>query len=236
MSKSKAGVLLGALVALSGVAQAEVGIRVRAGIGLGQYSVDSNLTTGGFKVKYDADYTTVPVGITLITDNDLYVDLVHQTSSGNASFSFSSQEPDFERDDTTLTIGARKGNASFYVGYKTSEAITDWPSGTGIAPDKLSTSGFLAGVGWAFPFSSSALNISGGVGVLNGTYTFSPTSVPLDSDTTLGYSVSAGYTYAFKSGFSINADIRWQQYSYDFGPNFIEENPAHGVLSFLYTF
>ncbi|HTE40350.1 MAG TPA: hypothetical protein VK629_05965 [Steroidobacteraceae bacterium] len=220
-------------------AQAEVNVRLRAGVGIGQYSVDSNFSIGGggqYKVEYEADYITVPVGVTLIFDNELYVDMVHQSSSGDAKFSFSNQKPDFSRDDTTLTIGGRLDNVSIYVGYKTSEAITDWPSGTGIAPDRLTTSGFLAGVGWAIPLSSSAFNLGAGVGVLSGVYDYSSTAAPLDSETTLGYSLNAGYTYVFGPSFSVNADLRYQSYDYKFDSFFIKESPAHLVVSASYAF
>jgi hypothetical protein len=226
-------------VCTSQAALAEVNVRLRAGVGMGQYSVDSNFSIGAggqYKVEYEADYVTVPVGVTLIFDNELYIDLVHQSSSGKAQFAFTSQEPDFSRDDTTLTIGGRLENVSIYVGYKTGEAITDWPSGTGIAPDRLTTSGFLAGVGWAIPLSSSAFNLGAGVGVLSGEYDYSVTATPLNSETTFGYSLSAGYTYVFGPSFSVNADLRYQSYDYKFDSFFIKESPAHLVLSASYAF
>jgi opacity protein-like surface antigen len=227
------GVVLVSLAATS-AAIAEVNVRLRAGAGMGIYSVTSNLLTGGRLVEYDADYVAVPFGVTLIMNNEFYVDLLHQTASGDAKFDWSGQKPDFARDDTTLTLGARKGEFSIYVAYKTGETKTDWP--TGFDPDKLTASGFLAGFGWAKPFGSSALTLGAGVGVMSGKYAFATTSNPFESDTTIGFSVGAGYTYAFNSNFSLNADLKWQTYNYDFGPFYIEENPSHLTLNLQYTF
>jgi hypothetical protein len=225
-------------VMTANVANADVNVRVRAGGGMGMYSVTSNLSSGGRPVEYDASYVTIPVGLTLIVNNELYVDLLHQASSGEAEFDWSSQKPDFSRDDTTLTIGARKGPFSIYVAYKTGEAKTDWPAD--FAPDKLTASGFLAGLGWAKPFGNSAVTLGAGVGVMSGKYAFATTTNPFESDTTLGFSLGAGYTYVFTPSFSINADLKWQSYNYDFestvGNFYIEESPAHLVLNLQYTF
>jgi len=245
MTKTNMVRVAGGLVVAIGLSQtalAEVDIRLRAGAGVGMYSVDSNIPTGGRLVEYQANYTPIAAGVTLILDNELYVDLVHQNASGKAKFDWSSEKPDFSRNDTTLTIGGRVDNISVYVGYKTSEANTDWP--TGFQPDKLTTSGFLAGAGWAIPFSSSAINLGGGVGVLNGKYRYLAPGAPaqpdvqdnpLESDTTVGFSVSAGYTYVFSPHLSINGDLKYQYYNYEFGSSFIRESPAHFVLSLLYT-
>jgi hypothetical protein len=225
-------------MATANVANADVNIRMRAGGGMGMYSVTSNLSSGGRLVEYDATYVTIPVGMTLIVNNELYVDLLHQTSSGDAEFAWSSEQPDFSRDDTTLTIGARKADFSFYVAYKTGETKTDWP--TGFAPDKLTASGFLAGMGWAKTFGNSALTLGAGVGLMSGEYAFATTTNPFESDTTIGFSVGAGYTYVITSSFSVNADLKWQSYNYDFesstGNFFIEESPSHLTLNLQYTF
>lgn len=241
-----AGAVL-ACMAMVNVAVADVNVRLRAGVGTGTYSVTSNFLVGSGsttrRVEYDATYLAVPVGVTLITDSGLYVDLLHVSASGEAEFSGTSQTPDFSRDDTTLTIGARKGDFSLYMGYKTGEAATDWPGD--FDPDKLTTSGFIAGLGWAKAFGRNVFTLGGGVGVLSGRYRYlapqSPVESPnqdnpLESDTTLGFSLGAGYTYIFASGFSINADLKWQSYDYDFGSFQLQEELANVTLNFQYTF
>jgi len=240
------GVALTAML-VSFNAAAEVNLRLRAGAGAGMYSVTSNFLVGAGsavrRVEYDATYTAIPVGVTLITDDGLYVDLLHQTASGKAEFDGYSEKTDFSRDDTTLTIGGRKGDFSVYLGYKAAEAKTDWPAG--FDPDKLTTSGFIAGLGWVKAFGRNAVTLGGGVGILSGRYRYldprSPVSPnvqdnPLESDTTLGFSAGAGYTYVFTPSFSLNADLKWQSYNYDFGSFYIKENPSHLVLMAQYTF
>jgi opacity protein-like surface antigen len=243
--RSSIGLLCAALAASA--AQAEMDVRLRVGGGVGQYSVDSDRFADSARtrqVAYEADYTSVLGGMTLIFDNGMYVDLSHQAASGDAKFDWSPQKPSFSRDDTTLTFGGRKGNASVYVGYKFGEANTDWP--TGFQPDKLTTSGFLAGLGYAIPFKKSAITLGAGVGVLSGEYTFLDPDVllsnaqvvdnPLQSETTIGFSLSAGYTYVFTENISVNADVRWQYYNYDFGSSYLEEQLGNVGVNLLVTF
>jgi hypothetical protein len=243
----KTGAVLLAGMTMANVANADVNIRLRAGSGTGTYSVTSNFSVGSApntrRVEYDATYLAVPVGVTLITDGGLYVDLLHMSASGEAEFDGTSEKPDFSRDDTTLTIGGRKGDFSVYVGYKTGEAVTEWPGD--FDPDKLSTSGFIAGLGWGKALGRNVFTLGGGVGVLSGRYRYlapqSPVDPdaqdnPLESDTTLGFSVGAGYTYVFASSFSVNADVKWQSYDYDFGAFQLQEELANVTLNLQYTF
>jgi opacity protein-like surface antigen len=172
----------------------------------------------------------------LITDNGLYVDLLHQSASGDAKFNWSSEKPSFTRDDTTLTIGGRKGSYTVYVAYKTGQAKTDWPAG--YQPDKLTATGFLAGFGWVTSVGKSAFTFGAGVGVMTGRYDYvaSSTTAALESKTTIGYSLGAGYTFAFAENWSLNTDLKWQSYDYSFGSFNIQERPKQLAVGLQYTF
>lgn len=242
MKKLHAKALIGVfgLIALQGAANAEVDIRLRAGAGYGNYSVESKIAKTGpttRQINYDADYVGIPVGLTFIADNDLYFDLLYQSSSGDAKFDWTGESPKFSRDDTTLTIGARIESFSVYMAYKSGESTTSWPAG--YSSDTFAASGFLAGLGWAKPIGNGALTLSGGVGIMEGTYKYTddPDRNTLSSDITVGYSVGAGYTYSFGRHFSLSADLRWQSYDYTFESVYsITEGLSQATLNAMYTF
>lgn len=225
------------MCAFTSNALAEVSVRTRAGVGYGSYSVSSKIAKGTQTIDYNADYTAVPVGLTFITDNDLYFDLLYQSSSGNAKFSWAGGSPKFSRDDTTLTIGAIVKSFSIYMAYKSGKSTTSWPAG--YPADSFTASGFLAGLGWGMPIAKGTLTLSGGVGIMNGTYKYSDsTSInPLTSDITVGFSAGAGYTYSFNQHLNFSADVRWQSYDYTFESNYsIKEGLSQAAINVAYTF
>jgi opacity protein-like surface antigen len=214
------------------MAQAEVTTRLRAGVALagGYEVVDSdNIST------YDADYTAVPVGVTVYFGDAMYADVAYQSASGDATFPWSRQKTDFSRTDLTISFGMNFDRLNTYVGYKQGLTETDWPGAA--PPDEFETSGVVFGGGFAFPMGRSAMSLGFGMGFLSGTYTWAP-GASADADYTLGYSLSAGYSFAFNEHFSASADYRWNSYSFDFVDDdfTIDEIFQQATISLSYSF
>jgi len=226
---SKAILLAG--LAFSASSYADVTTRLRSGLTvLGNYEV-SNVGYGN--LAYDADYTAIPIGITVLFDSGMYADLAYQSSSGDASFAWSSESPDFSRSEVTATVGTRMKNFSAFLGYKQGETETDWPAG--LSPDVFESAGFVFGVGYSIPLNKSAISITGGLGLLTGEYTFAP-GQSLESDATFGYSFGLGYNYVLGRNWSVGADYKWNSYDYEFVDGTISEEFSQVTLNVALTF
>jgi hypothetical protein len=233
-----------AFAAVSGPAHAQVTVKARAGVAAGNYSVSGDvLKSSGIPgtavrpVEYRSDYVAVPVGITFIADSGLYFDLLYQSASGKAKFPWAATKPSFTRDETTMTIGAQFNRMSVYMGYKSGESNTDWPSP--FSPDKFSSSGFLAGFAVGIPVGSGAINIGGGLGIINGRYNFSSSNANpffLDSRTTLGFSLGGGYSRTFGKHLSLGGDLKYQSYNYKFSTAHLKENLSQVTVTIAYAF
>lgn len=214
MNMKKLG-LLAALALASTASFADTSFRVRGGYTFGDYELSSDV-----QPLYDAEYTGVPLGLTLIFDNGMYADVLVSNVSGDANGDDTDETGDFDRDDTTLTFGWRVENFSFFVGYKKGESTTEFEFAPGFsAADTFESEGVVAGAGISFPSGSHNFSITGGLGFMEGTYTYEETGSPdfdVDADFTLGYSLGLAYSYSFNSNFAITADYKWQSYDFEF--------------------
>ena len=209
------------LLACSITAQAEISIRARAGVGAGSYDASGDVhvnlgtscTNNCPAVKYSSDYTAIPIGLTFISDEGIYFDMMHQFANGNSKFA--GTKGTLTRDESTLTIGTRHNQFSVYMGYKQAETNNKWSAPLSFR-DKFSSSGFITGFGWNQPLPVGVLNASLGVGFLNAQYSYDKSQPALESNTTLGGSVGISYGYAFTENLNVTADYKWQSYNYSF--------------------
>lgn len=201
-----------ASLALPVASFADTGVRVRAGTMSMDYSLEFD---NGGSTLVDGDFSGVPVGITLIMEGGTYIDLSYLSGSGDADViapgGGGTTSSDLDRSDTTVVIGSKTGDLSVYVGYKLASTEYEYNNSS---PEEFESSGFVGGIGYSIPFRQSALNFSGGLGILTGTYNFGNDSS--DADYTLGYSLAASYSYMFDKSFSVTADYRLNMFEYGF--------------------
>jgi len=74
------------------------------------------------------------------------------------------------------------------------------------------------GAAWGMPALGGAINVSGALALLRGTWSNDSATNPYNNtaDATLGFSFNAGYTYRFGRGWGVTGDYRFQRYNYAF--------------------
>jgi hypothetical protein len=184
-----------------------------------------------------SSYLATNAGLTWVSPKGIYVDLSGQLSGGSATHdlwkdSTVSKDQDFKRDAYTLTGGYSHGFASGvsvsgFGGYTHGKTTLSAPLGATVpssagplvinfSKDIFESNGIFLGVGTGMPalrgqFSAS-LAIAGMKGKWKDDNTFNNTA-----DTTVGFSLGGAYTYPITPALGITADLRYQQYKYNFG-------------------
>ena len=231
------------------VTQAQNVFRVYAGIAPTAYSVsfDNGAPPAYAGKTAKSSYLATNAGLTWVSPKGIYVDMSGQLSGGSATHdlwkdSTVSKDQDFKRDAYTLTGGYSHGFASGvsvsgFGGYTHGKTTLSAPLGatvpTSVGPfvinfskDIFESNGIFLGVGTGMPalrgqFSAS-LALAGMKGKWKNDSTFNNTA-----DTTFGFSLGGAYTYPITPALGVTADLRYQQYKYNF--NVVNAVPAYTV-------
>ncbi len=207
-------------------AQAQSAFRLYGGLAPTSYKIsfDQNAPVGYSNQTAKSSYTAANVGLTWISPKGIYVDFAAQQSlsaTHDLWNSVTSQKQDFSHDSYTLTGGyshafAQGASVSGFGGYTVSNTQLNAPSVLGFTKDKFDSQGIFVGVGGGIPalrgqFSGSVA-IAGMKGKWKNDSGFNNTA-----DTTFGFSLGGAYTYPITPALGVTADLRYQQYKYNFG-------------------
>ncbi len=207
-------------------AQAQSAFRLYGGLAPTSYKIsfDQNAPVGYSNQTARSSYTAANVGVTWISPKGIYVDFAAQQSlSAHHDLwnSVTSQKQDFSHDTYTLTGGyshafAQGVSVSGFGGYTVSNTQLNAPSVLGFTKDKFDSQGIFVGAGAGVPalrgqFSGS-IALAGMKGKWKNDSTFNNTA-----DTTFGFSLGGAYTYPITPALGVTADLRYQQYKYNFG-------------------
>jgi hypothetical protein len=234
------------------VAQAQSMFRLYAGVAPTAYSVsfDNSAPPSYAGKTAKSSYLGTNAGLTWVSPKGIYVDLSGQLSGGSATHdlwkdSTISKDQDFTRDAYTLTGGYSHGFASGvsisgFGGYAHGKTTLSAPLGATVpssvgplaikfSKDIFESNGIFLGVGAGMPalrwqFSAS-LAIAGMKGKWKDDNGFNN-----NADTTFGFSLGGSYTYSITQSLGVTADLRYQQYKYNFGViNATLSQPAYAV-------
>ena len=213
-------------------AQAQSAFRIYGGVAPTTYKIsfDQNAPNFGGGLNYSnktakSSYTAVNIGLTWSSPKGIYVDLAaSQSLSATHDLwdSVASQKQDFSHDTYTLTAGyshpfAQGASVSGFGGFISSNTVLNAPSPPfGFSKDKFDSQGIFVGAGAGVPalrgqFSGSVA-IAGMKGKWKDDSGFNNTA-----DTTFGFSLGGAYTYPITPALGVTADLRYQQYKYNFG-------------------
>ncbi len=206
-------------------AQSQSAFRLYGGFAPTSYKIsfDQNSPYGSVTAK--SSYTAANVGLTWISPKGIYVDFAAQQSlsaTHDLWDSVSSQKQDFSHDTYTLTGGyshafAQGVSVSGFGGYTVSNTQLNAPKPPLLfSKDKFDGQGIFVGAGAGVPalrgqFSGS-IAIAGMKGKWKNDSGFNNTA-----DTTFGFSLGGAYTYPITPALGVTADLRYQQYKYNFG-------------------
>lgn len=215
-----AGSFLGA-----NAAQAQSGVfRVYAGIAPTTYriSFDNNAPYANLTAK--SSYVAANLGLTWVSPNGIYVDASGQKSL-SAKHDLWEATGDgtqkFSRDSYTLTGGyiyvfPRGVSVSGFGGYTHGKTTLHAPSGFPWTKDFFESKGIFIGAGAGVPALSGQFSGSVAVAGMKGTWK-DDNGFDNDAETTLGFSLGGAYTYKLSESLGLTADLRYQQYKFDFG-------------------
>jgi hypothetical protein len=222
-----------ALVSQSALAE----VKLRAGVGASSYKL------GGDYTGAKSDYNSTNVGVTFAADNGFYVDLAGSSGSGkhdgwataNAPTTIcggtscgnvASAEEDFKRSDYALIVGGSHLNqnngiaVTFYGGLKGgTTTLGAKNAGLTWTEEKFETQGVVFGGGASFPIAqgrAGAVGVNLGLGIMSAKWTDN-NGYNVKSNTAVGFSLGASYTYPITSNFGVVADYKLNAYSYAFG-------------------
>jgi hypothetical protein len=218
---------------LSPAAQAQQTFRAYGGLALTNYSIkfDNNAPNFGGGGNYQnktakADYLAPIVGVTWVSPQRIYVDASYQTSLSSDHdlwTNITSQKQDFSRSSYTVTGGyvhvLTNGNTISGFGGLTggkSKLKAPRPPLTW-SEDVFTSNGVFAGAAWGMPALGGSISISGAIALMRGKWT-GDDGYLAEADSTVGFSVGAGYTYRITPAWGVTADLKIQNYSYTFNP------------------
>src|SRR5690242_7189717 len=230
---------------LPAAAQAEIGT-FRGYVGAAptsyQISFDQNAPNFGGGLNYQgktakSSYTAVNLGLAWTSPKGIYVDVSGQKSL-SATHDFwsdvGSSSEDFSHDAYTLTGGyshVLSGSGmsiSGFGGYTQASTSLGAPSPPfNFSEDKFQSKAIFLGVGWGMPALGGQVGASLAIASGSGTWK-DDNGFNNNADYMIGYSVGASYTYKINQSFGVTADLRHQQYRYDFGV-YATNAPAYSV-------
>jgi Outer membrane protein beta-barrel domain len=172
-----------------------------------------------------SSYTAANVGMTWASPKGIYVDLAaSQSLSATHDLwnSTTTQKEDFSHDSYTLTGGYSHGFASGvsvsgFGGYTVSNTQLNAPKPPfGFSKDKFDSQGLFVGVGVGYPALGGQVSGSVAIAGMSGKWK-DDSGFNNSATTTVGFSLGGGYTYPITQSLGVTADLRYQQYKYDFG-------------------
>ncbi|HYU71028.1 MAG TPA: hypothetical protein VEL09_17070 [Burkholderiales bacterium] len=208
------------------VAQAQNVFRLYGGLAPTSYriSFDQNAPVGYSNQTAKSSYTAANVGLTWISPKGIYVDFAAQQSlsaTHDLWNSVTSEKQDFSHDSYTLTGGyshafAQGASVSGFGGYTVSNTQLNAPSVLGFTKDKFDSQGIFVGVGGGIPALRGQFSGSFAIAGMKGKWK-DDSGFNNDADTTFGFSLGGAYTYPITPALGATADLRYQQYKYNFG-------------------
>ncbi|HEY6242217.1 MAG TPA: hypothetical protein VIW78_15435 [Burkholderiales bacterium] len=221
------------------VTQAQSVFRPYLGLAPTSYSIsfDNNAPPGYAGKTAKSNYVAGNLGLTWISPKGIYVDLSGQLSGPNATHdlwqdSTVSQPQDFTHDSYTLTGGYSHGfesgaSVSGFGGYTYEKTTLAAPRGATVpssagplvinfSKDTFESSGIFIGAGGGYPALAGQFSGSVAVAGMKGTWK-DDNGFNNSATTTVGFSLGGAYTYPITQSLGITADLRFQQYKYDFG-------------------
>ncbi|MGB5081012.1 MAG: hypothetical protein WBO23_09760 [Burkholderiales bacterium] len=225
---------LGACAVLSGVAgiflatavQAQSGVfRVYAGLAPTIYriSFDNNAPYADKTAK--SSYFAANLGLTWVSPRGIYVDLSGQKSLSAKHDLWDdtvSDKQKFTRDSYTLTGGyihVLSGGVSIsgFGGYTHGKTTLSAPQGVFLfSKDIFESNGIFLGAGAGVPALGGQFSGSLAIAGMKGNWK-DDNVFDNDADTTIGFSLGGAYTYKISESLGVTADLRYQQYKFDFG-------------------
>ena len=206
------------------LAQAQSGVfRVYAGLAPTSYRITLNIP-GAFNATAKSNYAAANLGATWVSPRGVYVDVSGQTSL-NAKHdlwdSTGAGQQKFSRDSYTLTGGyihPLSGGVSIsgFGGYTYGKTIFYAPPGFTQSKDIFESKGIFVGAGAGVPALRGQFSGSLAVAGMKGNQK-DDAGFDIKADTTFGFSLGGAYTYKLSEALGVTADLRYQQYKYDFG-------------------
>jgi len=179
---------------------------------------------GAFNATAKSNYAAANLGATWVSPRGVYVDVSGQKSL-NAKHdlwdSIGAGQQKFSRDSYTLTGGyihVLSGGVSIsgFGGYTYGKTIFDAPPGFAQSKDIFESKGIFVGAGAGVPALRGQLSGSLAVAGMKGNQK-DDAGFDIKADTTFGFSLGGAYTYKLSEALGVTADLRYQQYKYDFG-------------------
>jgi hypothetical protein len=155
---------------------------------------------------------------------------VNSTVCGGSCGNSASPSNEFKRSDFALTGGVVFMNqnsgvaGNVYMGLKTgstklgAEHVTWMISGLGWTEETFDTAGLVFGGGVSFPIAggkAGSFGVTAGLGIMGATWKDS-TGWSAKSDSAVGGSFGASYTFPFTPNFGVTAEYKYNSYSYTF--------------------
>jgi hypothetical protein len=211
-------------------AQAQHVFRPYAGIAWTNYSVkfDNNAFVGYQNKTAKAEYWAPVVGFTWVSPQRIYVDAQYQTSLSSDHDlwkDLTSEKQDFERKSYTVTAGyvhvLQNGiGISGFGGLTGGKSTLKAPGPPFMAwkEDVFTSNGVFFGAGGAFPALGGQFTASLAIALMSGKWT-DDTGFEAKADSTVGFSLGGGYTYRITPALGVTADVKIQNYAYNFNPS-----------------
>ncbi len=208
-------------------AQAQSAFRLYGGLAPTSYKIsfDQNAPVGYSNQTAKSSYTAANVGLTWISPKGIYVDFAAQQSlsaTHDLWNSVTSQKQDFSHDSYTLTGGyshafAQGVSVSGFGGIISSNTVLNAPNPPfGFSKDKFDGQGIFVGAGAGVPALRGQFSGSIAIAGMKGKWK-NDSGFNNSADTTFGFSLGGAYTYPITPALGVTADLRYQQYKYNFG-------------------
>jgi hypothetical protein len=206
--------------------QAQNTFRLYAGLAPTTYKISFDQTSPYGNVTAKSTYTAANVGLTWISPKGIYVDFAaqHSLSATHDLWSSVPNTPpqDFSHDSYTLTGGyshgfAQGASVSGFGGIIVSNTQLNAPKPPLLfSKDKFDSQGIFIGVGGGYPALGGQFSVSVAIASMKGKWK-DDNGFNNSADYTIGFSLGAGYTYKLSQAWGVTADVRSQQYKYNFG-------------------
>src|SRR6266513_4332848 len=224
-------------------AQAQNVFRLYGGLAPTAYKIsfDQNAPNFGGGLNYSnktakSSYTAANIGLTWASPKGIYVDFAAQQSL-SATHDLWNSVPntppqDFSHDPYTLTGGyshafAQGASVSGFGGYTVSSTVLHAPRPPlAFSKDTFDSQGIFIGAGGGIPALRGQFSGSIAIAVMKGKWT-NDAGFNNTADATGGFSLGGAYTYPITPALGISADLRYQQYKYNF--DVVAGTPAYTV-------
>ena len=206
-------------------AEAQNVFRLYGGLAPTSYKISFDQNAPYSNQTAKSSYTAANVGLTWISPKGFYVDFAAQQSL-SATHDLWNSVPntppqDFSHDTYTLTGGyshafGQGASVSGFGGYTVSNTQLNAPSVLGFTKDKFDSQGIFVGAGGGIPALRGQFSGSVAIAVMKGKWT-DDAGFKNTADATGGFSLGGAYTYPITPALGVTADLRYQQYKYNFG-------------------